>query len=713
MKLRPLPAYAIHNKAHLLFTSQQKTALQSKRKQPKSKAEKSTNNFITTHVEEARRGRTELLSDTIADVLDHEKDFSQYVVHRVSSPERPSRSTSVQSKNRASHSQPAQIKSLNTFLLRDHEVRELFADKLVEVQSKRRKKAVPKLSKSQERARSNLSSTILLDIKTARPSLRPLREKSHSPNLDQDYTERVRSLMNHASLNTYQTNKYYSTQISEQERPMIFSFLQDENQASKATTPRRRMRRYSSPKKIHSSRGRSPQLRASKHSSLSHEEVNQALTRFCWTKLSSNKVPLKRKAPSPFSKAEVFNLLNNSSLFDQISSCKSTQDKKTLEIGTILAKNCRNELEKVWSAFVWTCTNIQTEVNSGSRMEILDPDEIIKKGKTNSIGYSLVFKALCQVMEISVSLVKGETRSSILDMNGYRDRPHMRSSGHFWNIVSIGEFEAIVDCSWASGYVRDDQFVFAFEPAHFFPNPEHYIFHHLPENELNQLLEEAITKNTFDSLVYITDDFFRCQLEIHSTMLLMHTAKDGAIMTVKAPQNVQLTVSLREVLGDSRVETQDATFLVRNGDEAMIYTIFTRNGLYQLDIFAQKEGWTEYCLAQTQYVLVNTTLRGVDSSLLSFPRTYELFYELKTRLRHPIMNSFVEGQFESFRLNFDGDSQVDQVAIVQQGEEWEYLLCDDMANWECELTVVRKPVHVVVRLKGEDASCYRDILSYY
>ena len=75
------------------------------------------------------------------------------------------------------------------------------------------------------------------------------------------------------------------------------------------------------------------------------------------------------------------------------------------------------------------------------------------------------------------------------------------------------------------------------------------------------------------------------------------------------------------------------------------------------------------------------------------------------------MNSFIAGQEESFQLNFES-TEVENVAIVQEGEKWQYFSSDSKGNWDCFIKVAKKPLHIVVRLKNDPPDYFRDIIGY-
>ncbi|WJJ96514.1 transglutaminase domain-containing protein [Algibacter luteus] len=167
----------------------------------------------------------------------------------------------------------------------------------------------------------------------------------------------------------------------------------------------------------------------------------------------------------------------------------------------------KTDLEKVRALFVWITDNISYDFelyeSDSLKKEFYTSEEnvidkTLERKKAICSGYSLLFKKLCDDLEIECKVVNGYSKQwldSFVSKN---------VSDHAWNAVFIGDNWFLIDVTWASknedNTERDDFW--------FMTNPEYFVYSHYPENEKWTLLENGLTKKEFDQLPTITDRTF-------------------------------------------------------------------------------------------------------------------------------------------------------------------------------------------------------------
>ncbi len=173
------------------------------------------------------------------------------------------------------------------------------------------------------------------------------------------------------------------------------------------------------------------------------------------------------------------------------------------------------ELEKVTSIFHWVTSNISYHVRPDRRKvigthsfknyqsEIADEDDGPLKPLTERVaenvllrkaavcdGYARLFTTLCDYAGIRSEVIVGYARSNKGGHNYF-------AVNHYWNAVQIDGKWHLVDATWASGYVKNDQFVFAYDDSYFLSKPEHFIRDHYPDDARWTLLPDSNMPDEF------------------------------------------------------------------------------------------------------------------------------------------------------------------------------------------------------------------------
>lgn len=134
--------------------------------------------------------------------------------------------------------------------------------------------------------------------------------------------------------------------------------------------------------------------------------------------------------------------------------------------------------------------------------------------------YTAVFKAMCEGIGIQCKVVtgyaKGPTKISSL------------GEKHAWNAVYVNDNWFLVDPTFGSGYVDDENnFKFLFEPSYLFPNPDAFKMNHHPSQEKWQITDSPLPKEDYKRNPGIGSGYLQYDLD-------MLTPNDGKLTVEKA-----------------------------------------------------------------------------------------------------------------------------------------------------------------------------------
>lgn len=119
-------------------------------------------------------------------------------------------------------------------------------------------------------------------------------------------------------------------------------------------------------------------------------------------------------------------------------------------------------------------------------------------------GYALLYKELCDLMNIECVIVKGYTKTQPNEIGTNRAAPD-----HTWNAVKINGMWKLVDATWAAGYFTYKGWVKGYNEDFYNIQPERAILTHYPQDSQWQLLKNNVSKKAFFSYpVYYSHLFF-------------------------------------------------------------------------------------------------------------------------------------------------------------------------------------------------------------
>lgn len=169
-----------------------------------------------------------------------------------------------------------------------------------------------------------------------------------------------------------------------------------------------------------------------------------------------------------------------------------------------IAKDFKTDTERVRALYTWIGYYIDYDINENSfpiysysneEERIINERKyakrlskrVITKRKAVCQGYSYLFKAVCDILNIHTTIVTGASKTLS------RDIGKRYNSDHAWNIITINNKKYFIDVTWSSQ--RDDNKYVDY--YYFMTPPELFILNHYPDNYNNSLLEKKVSKQEF------------------------------------------------------------------------------------------------------------------------------------------------------------------------------------------------------------------------
>ncbi|MGB0863387.1 MAG: transglutaminase domain-containing protein [Saprospiraceae bacterium] len=208
------------------------------------------------------------------------------------------------------------------------------------------------------------------------------------------------------------------------------------------------------------------------------------------------------------------------------------------EIAEEITADYDDEEQKVRAIFVWITENIEYSLDikddrkrnrSKRRIKTRDPEEkaelelelknddlktALKARGAIEADYSYMFIRMCEAAEIEAGEIKGYLRRSERKVGKMP-----RRADHKWNWAKINGKKYLFDTMLASGKVarnketKQIEFVKKFNDIYFMTPPEIMVLNHYPEKEEYQLLDEAVSKETFANYPFVLGGYKESKIE--------------------------------------------------------------------------------------------------------------------------------------------------------------------------------------------------------
>ena len=164
-------------------------------------------------------------------------------------------------------------------------------------------------------------------------------------------------------------------------------------------------------------------------------------------------------------------------------------------LAAYLKEEANDDLEKVRSVYTWISHHIhydtQAYKNGKKRINSSNVD-VLQRRKAVCFGFSTLFQALCEEMDLEVELVSGYGRNTI------GPSPRLEEPNHAWNAVKIEGEWFLLDATWESGTLaQNNPKAPTAGDQYFLVDPKTFILTHLPQDPMWQLLDCPISMEEF------------------------------------------------------------------------------------------------------------------------------------------------------------------------------------------------------------------------
>ena len=332
-------------------------------------------------------------------------------------------------------------------------------------------------------------------------------------------------------------------------------------------------------------------------------------------------------------------------------------------LAAYLIEPAENDREKARAIFRWITENIDynVEVFFKGGTGATNSEDVLKSRKSVCYGYSDIFLSLAKEAGLETVRISGYGK-------GYGYMPGKNFTGpsnHAWNAVKINGSWYLIDSTWGAGYVSGDKkYVRKFDDHFFMTPPSQFIYDHFPLDTQWQLVDEPVSKQEFENLVYLESDFFNLGLKLGQ--------KNGTIIADKqinvsiyAPEDMLMMAGLEyaDRGATARAKLDGYTFCQRDGERYDIYAQFPAAGSYILKAYAkQKDEPGEY----NSVLEYRINAASGDKESPGFPMVYGKFSEAGAYLFSPLEGRLLAGSSYLFRIRFLVAGNVSVVC----GDEW-------------------------------------------
>ena len=236
------------------------------------------------------------------------------------------------------------------------------------------------------------------------------------------------------------------------------------------------------------------------------------------------------------------NILNTSTLSDKIENDFNTDEEKVRALFIWLVENIKYYTDKK----SWVGTSLEyyfseyQEKRDSKRKEKTRILNALKNRRANCYGYSLIFKEVCDLLNIESHIILGYAKGNLLDIG-----KNSLIKNHAWNSVKINNQWQLIDISWAIGYYVIEKK--ANNGHYYFKNPTEFINQHLPVHAKWQLTPHKISKKDFISTPILYPKYYNSKFKLlnENNGIIKISKKDRyfTIIFSKIPKDYNISYS--------------------------------------------------------------------------------------------------------------------------------------------------------------------------
>jgi transglutaminase/protease-like cytokinesis protein 3 len=297
------------------------------------------------------------------------------------------------------------------------------------------------------------------------------------------------------------------------------------------------------------------------------------------------------------------------------------------ELAKLLAQNTTTEAEKARIIYAWVTQHITYDVSAfldavnNDQYPDVSPEKVLRDRTTICSGYSNLYQALAEAMNLKSVIVIGYAKGATPDIERFQD------VNHAWNGVKIDGAWYLLDATWGAGSINNDQFKPNYLPYYFATAPSELINNHFPKDSGWQLLSQTYTRTEFDNLPNIASRFYDLGLELVSHDNYLISAQNRVDIVFKAPQDILAIADLQD---SNQAILENATLVNRKGDNLIISVAPPTAGNYDLKIYAKHQDDPDKYGEIIDYQITTT------QAAVQLPQVYGHFQDYQASLIEPL-----------------------------------------------------------------------------
>jgi hypothetical protein len=168
------------------------------------------------------------------------------------------------------------------------------------------------------------------------------------------------------------------------------------------------------------------------------------------------------------------------------------QTKNYKDIATYFSAAFEHDEDRLRAVYIWISENIRYEMaimnEPGTYKHINELVEYaLQKRRGICMHIAALYSAVANEMGYPAFLVEGLTRSE----------NEVNPIGHAWNVVLLNDQWYMVDATWGSGYIQNNQFIREIDNSYFLATPEKFIYSHFPFDPIWQIQHYPLPLQSF------------------------------------------------------------------------------------------------------------------------------------------------------------------------------------------------------------------------
>ncbi len=160
-----------------------------------------------------------------------------------------------------------------------------------------------------------------------------------------------------------------------------------------------------------------------------------------------------------------------------------------------LSEEADNDFEKARGIYTWIVSNISYDhkvIEDNSKRINKNIRDILTRRKAICMGYAELFGAMAKLAELEAATVDGYSKGTATS------KADLNEPDHSWNAVKLEGSWYLLDATWGSSLVLDDQVYTTINEDFFLSEPDQFLKTHLPIVPFWQLLNCPISPKTYE-----------------------------------------------------------------------------------------------------------------------------------------------------------------------------------------------------------------------